>query len=287
MPRTSIPVERFRTTGSRMAMARTVIILFVCLVLFVHRTAEAQSLESSSYGSASELKGNVYTLSIFISKDGRESWGYREKLEVLRKQEEAMTWIRNQALNYGVKVNFDAMGSYGLEDDIKVSTIDRGTASGNEPSQWVSRMLYRLGYKSTHDLVEWVHSNINAMQIQVLIYAKGRGRSYAMSSSNGVNEELYFVEGAIVYEQDNSGNGVVSSVIAHEILHLYGAWDLYETLSQSAENEERARRLFPSSIMRRIADDINELEVDEVSAWLVGWKPNRLAWYEALRPKRR
>jgi hypothetical protein len=102
-----------------------------------------------------------------------------------------------------------------------------------------------------------------------------------------VNEELFFVEGAVVYEQDNSGNGVVSSVIAHEILHLYGAWDLYQTFTQSAENEERARRLFPSSIMRRIADDINELEVDEVSAWLVGWKPNRLAWYESLRPKRR
>jgi len=247
----------------------------------------AQSLEDWRYGSAYELKGNVYTLSVFISRQGKGGWTDEEKRKVLAKQSEAMSWLKTQALNYGIKVNFEACGVYGFEEDIKMTTIERGTASGNEPGDWVSRMLYKLGYKSSLDIVKWVHSKTNAQQIQVLIYAKGRGRSYAMSSREGVDKEQHFVEGAIVYEQNNDGQEMLASTIAHEILHLYGAWDLYQNQYQSSVNDERSRLLFPNSIMRIVSHDINELEVDEVSAWLAGWNPNQKAWYESLNPRGR
>ena len=262
-------------------------LLAILIILSIICPVGAQSVGKWRAGSASELKGNIYTLSCFISEEGKESWTHEEKLKVLDKQKEALAWIKEQANTYRVEVNFDAAGNFGLQEDIKMPVIERGTASGKEPVDWVSRVLYKLGYKSTLDLVAWVEKNTKAKQVQVIIYAKGKGNGYAMASSTEMNKERFFVEGAILYEKYNSGGSLAASSIAHETLHLYGAWDLYKTFSQSAENEKKAKELFPNSIMLRTSYNITELEVDEVSAWLIGWNQQPKSWYETLRPSRK
>ena len=255
-------------------------------IFLVAYQSAAQSVGKWRAGSASELIGNVYTLNCFISEEGGNTWTPEEKQQVLEKQREAFAWIKQQALAYQVDVNFDANGNFGLKEDIKMPVVERGTASGKEPVDWVSRVLYKVGYKSTQDFVKWVEKNTNTKQIQVIIYAKGKGNGYAMASSTEMNKELYFVEGAILYEKYNNGGDLAASSIAHEILHLYGAWDLYKTFSQSAENEKRARERFPNSIMLRTSYKINELEIDELSAWLIGWNKSSKKWYETFRPQR-
>ena len=231
-------------------------------------------------GSASVLKGKIYTLVCFVSgKD--DEWSDEGKTDMLDLLEESQRWIQKQALKYNVTVDFDEPDIFGFYKDIEFQEIVRGTASGNEPVDWVSKVLYKVGYKSTLDLVK----NTNAENIQVIIFVQGQGTGYAMASSSGMDKEKYFVEGAVLYETYNNGIPLVSSSIAHEILHLYGAWDLYETFNQTKENERKARELYPYSIMLDPFCDANKLNVDEITAWLIGWHNNPKPEFELFRPK--
>ncbi|CAH0994929.1 hypothetical protein EMA8858_01044 [Emticicia aquatica] len=258
--------------------------LVFTISFFISSISLAQNVGRWRAGSGNKLEGKVYTLSCFISGPDDE-WSYDEKTEVLKKLDEAHQWLVSQAAKSGVALAFEG-GNFGLKKDIKLEQIERGTASGNEKTDLVSVVLKQIGYKNPLSYYEWVKTNTKCRNTQVIIFTKGKGNGYAMPSSTEMNKELYFVEGAILYEKYLDGQELVPSSIAHEILHIYGAWDLYKTFAQTQERENRARKLFPNSVMLRTSYDSNELEVDEVTAWLIGWNDTPKDWYEWFRPSR-
>ena len=259
-------------------------VIVLCFCIVFPQDVFGQSVGKWRSGSAQQLVGNVYTLICFVSGPD-DVWSFTEKQEIMKKIDNSQLWLQQQAQRYGVDVNFEERGQYGLEADIKLPTITRGTASGTEPVDWVSKTLYAIGYTSTQQFVDWVAKHTKTQNSHVLIFVKGKGNGYAMPSSTEMDRELYFLEGAVLYEQFPNGYELPASAIAHEVLHLYGAWDLYQTFQQSAENEKRARKKFPDSIMLRTSYYIDELEVDELSAWRVGWNQQPKNWYSSFEPK--
>lgn len=235
-------------------------------------------------GSANKLSGKIFTLSCFVSGP-YDQWSYNEKLEMLNLLHESQMWIKKEALKYNVCVDFNNSGNFGLYEDIELPFIERGTASGNESTDWVSKILYKVGYKNTLDFDLWIKNNTNSDNYQVLIFVKGSGNGYAIPFSYGVEMEKYYIEGAVIYEKYNEYEKIVSSSIAHEIMHLFGAWDLYKTFQQTEKNEQRAKKLFPNSIMLSASYNISELKVDSLSAWLIGWNKNYKIWYETFSPQ--
>ena len=61
-------------------------------------------------------------------------------------------------------------------------------------------------------------------------------------------------------------------------------WQHYKTFRQTAENEAKAKEQFPNSVMLRTSYYTDELEVDEVSAWRVGWNQRPKSWYQGFEP---
>jgi hypothetical protein len=237
-------------------------------------------------GSAKTLKGNIYVLCCFVSDQNHE-WSSRDKREIFAKYREAAGWIRNQAAKYNDTVNFTA-GSYGMDANIKLDHIQYGTGSRNEDAGIISRVLQEVGYRNSLSFYNWVTRNTNCDNALVLIFVKGRGRGYAViCHSESTIKQLDFMEGAVLFEKQSTGAGLSSSSIAHEILHLFGAWDFYRTFEQTQEREDRAKQMFPNSIMLRTSPNIHELTVDRVTAWLIGWKSDPEPWYGWFRPGQR
>ena len=263
-------------------MKYKILIALSCLLLFT-QVSIAQSVGKWRAGSARELVGNIYTLVCFVSGP-EDKWTRKEKREMMQKLDESQRWLTKQAKRYNVQVDFEERGQFGLDKDIKLPFIARGTASGTEPVDWVSKILYTIGYTSTQQFVDWVSKNTKAQNTHVVIFVKGKGNGYAMPSSSEMNRELYFLEGTVLYEEFPNGYELPASAISHEVLHLYGAWDFYKTFRQTAENEAKAKKKFPNSVMLRTSYYIDELEVDEVSAWRVGWNQQPKPWYHGFEP---
>lgn len=115
--------------------------------------------------------------------------------------------------------------------------------------------------------------------------ANGVGRPYSMRYAKGLNKKKYFMEGTIVYNRYANGAPIpVPAVIAHEILHLYGAWDLYATYAQTKDRQYKANELYPRDIMLRVDHNINSLSIGSLTAWLIGWNKKQEDIYEWFRP---
>ncbi len=166
-----------------------------------------------------------------------------------------------------------------MDDTIILDNIPVGTASGNEPTNLVDIVLKKVGYNSVSKFSDWIKYNTNSDNYLVLIIANKKGNGYALPYPKGADKK-YLVEGTILYKRYLDNQSLLSSSIAHEILHLFGAWDLYETFQQPKSREDKARELFPNDIMHRVSYDIDELKIDKLTAWLVGISSFKEDWYD-------
>ncbi len=261
------------------------ILFFIAIFIFCQKTqAQTPSVGKWRAGSANTLQGNIYNVCIFVSEKNGARWTKVQKNEVLKKVSESQNWLTKQAKKYGTKLSFQN-GNFGLDKDILLDEVTRGTGSGNESVDWGSKVFKKIGYKSSYAFYEWVLKNTKCKNTHYIVFVKGEGRGYAMPISTEMDKELYFMEGAVLYENYSIGYPLLSSAISHEILHTYSAWDLYETYAQTKENEEKAKKIYPNSVMLRTANNHDELVVDELTAWLVGWNKIPKKNFNIFRPK--
>ena len=61
--------------------------------------------------------------------------------------------------------------------------------------------------------------------------------------------------------------GYQSSVTVHEMLHLFGAEDLYK----GASRKSLAKKLYPADIMLAANYDVDTNNIGEATAFYVGW----------------
>ncbi len=245
---------------------------------------EIPSVGKSRAGSAYTLEGDVYQVCIFVSEKNNGKWTKSQKEKVINTVEESQKWLIKQAKEYDVKLSFQTK-VFGMDKDIILDKVERGTGSGNESVDWGNRVFKKLGYKNSYEFYEWVMKNTKCKNTHYVVFVEGEGRGYAMPATTEMGKEFYFMEGAVLYEKHGS-TPLLSSDISHETLHTYSAWDLYETFEQTKKNEERAKRKYPNSIMLRTSYTHDELEVDEVTAWLIGWNKKPRKSFEKLKPKR-
>jgi hypothetical protein len=231
-------------------------------------------------GSAKKLEGASYMLTVFITEG---QWDYLEKRRIYDKIFEARKWLVHEAKRYGKNISIIG-GHYGLNNNIIMDNIPVGTGSGKEPTDIVTKVLQKIGYINSFQFLEQAEKKKKCDNVFVLVIANKTGRGYAIPFAQGFNKETYFLEGTILYK-NNFGSEIMSAEIAHEILHLFGAWDLYTNFLQSSDRELKARQLFPDDIMLRTSRNINDLKIDKLTAWLVGLTDKKEDYYEWFKPK--
>jgi hypothetical protein len=267
------PHGRFRATAS---LAALLVVLAAALPAF-----GSYDLDTRGAGSATSLRGRVYALAVFISTPD-SPWDPAAKERMLLKQDIAEAWLVEEARQHDVDLAFER-GVLGEKSDVVMDTIVQGAGSGDEPVDLVSRVLAKAGYSDPPALHGWAARYKQCDHVMVLLYANVSGIGYSMSFAEGMSRELYFLEGMMLYRDYPDGNELAPASIAHETLHLFGAWDLYETFEQTADRARKAAQLFGDDIMHRTSYDIEELEVGELSAWRVGWNDEPETYFEWFR----
>ena len=255
--------------------------LLVVWFAFAAHLASAAPLENRAAGSATTLEGSVYAISVFVSTPDAP-WDDAAKDRMLARQEIAESWLVRQATEYDVALSFDH-GTLGRTSDIVLKHIVQGYGSGDEPVDVVSRILRQAGYSNPSALHGWAARYKQCDHVVVLLYANLTGIGYSMAFAPEMDHDLYFLEGTMLYRAYPGGSEMAAASIAHEILHLFGAWDLYETFEQTEDRARKATQLFTDDIMRRTSYDIEELEVGGLTAWRVGWHDEPESYFEWFR----
>ena len=266
-------------------MMKNQLVRVILSTIFIGLATSLSSQPNDSWkaGSALSLTGNATSLYCFI-ETAENRWTETEKADALQALTEAQNWLVQQAACWDVDLSFQ---NFALQQDATFvfPSIEKGTGSGKESVDWVNRILKKAGFRNAKKAYKALSTAVGNKNIHLLVFAKADGTSYAMRFARGMRKKKYFVEGVLLYQ--HYGNGVpvpLAAVGAHEILHLYGAWDLYTTYAQTADRHAKAIEHFSDDIMLRVDYDIQRLQVDRLTAWLLGWNTQEEAFFEWFRP---
>ena len=241
---------------------------FAMSVIIMMSAGQPEVLGSprSSYGlgSARYLSGKNLLYSLFV--DTTESnWEEEEKKEVLSKLEVAAGYIENSAKQYqeDVQLVFNWQENADLKGEAAVDFSISDTAYFEDRLDeaiafWVENIVD----------FEALMKEYKAEGIAILVFVDNPVSSYAIVFDGTDNPK----ESVILAGEE------VPAAYAHEILHVFGAHDLYKDAEYTNEVADYVKEAYPLEIMYTVADGngrkLNDRIVNIVSpitAYHLGW----------------
>ena len=220
----------------------------------------------SSYklGSAKSLEGKNLIYSLFVDTPDAK-WTDRDKKKVLQNLEIAKEYIETEAKSYRKKVdlvvdfeeNEDLTGSARINFSLKDGE-DYEEALDEEITAWFDE---QIDYEA-------LCKEYKAKGIATIVFVNHKGSTYAICYDGIDNPK----ESLVMFA------GEVPAVYAHEILHLFGAHDLYEDAEYTEEVCEYVKKAYPDEIMYTVTDKNGRLndseiqnELSPITAYHLGW----------------
>ncbi len=231
-------------------------------------------------GSAKKLEGRVYLLEVWLTETGTQ-WDYDEMCSMQQRINEATSWLEHQAQKYGKSVEFEN-GTFAGDGykGLQMTGLPKSYAEAAENSLLLTEALRIIGYDDNMQCYNMLCKNYKCQNVVVLVLINNPGWSCANNFSMGhliYGYPNYFLENAFIFTS-SSGHPTGSQVIAHEMMHMFGAWDMYGG-QVSPEADQWAHQYYPNEIMYQITSPLSKLQISPLSAWLTGLSDIYDSWY--------
>ena len=221
-------------------------------------------------GSNKYLEGTITVIFIFVD-EYYSSWTENEVIYFLEYQAlPAMDYLVEEAEKWGIELELN-VSYYSTPTSGGTIRYDGriGTAinSENDMSEDVMEdICLDIGYYTPEEMLA-DHRQEYGTEIAYINVFDTVGRSYTFLQS--ANPSVEYVEHAIIFRSygDPYTDESRSPTIAQEFLHLYGAEDFY-----TPDNRARiAERTYPNELMLISATNLSQVNLSEVTAYLIGW----------------
>ena len=224
----------------------------------------------SSYGlgSAKYLEGKNVLYSLFVDTPDAV-WQQADKEVALEKLQIATEYIEAAAEEYGVDTELicDWQEHVDLAGQADVSFPVRDGENfedrlDEEIAYWVENTVDYEVLKETHE----------AEGAALLVFINNPSVSYAIVFDGTDNPK----ESVIMFSKE------APAVYAHEIMHLFGAHDLYEEAEFTSEVCTYVRETYPLEIMYRVTDVQGNSYEDEIVNTLSPITAYHLGWVDEI-----
>lgn len=213
-------------------------------------------------GSAAVLTGRVVLANIYVS-DTRSGWTRRARRDVRRRMSSAVGFIKAQAVHYDrhvtvIEVDFDAK----YEADVP-------TEMTADPA-WTQKAIAAAGKGVASDCADHLKVEHDAEHVLFVLHVNKPGQSYNLAFSDGIDRE-YRAERVVCFTRLDNEWPAPAATYAHEILHGFGAGELYFPFDETDSRERVASRIFDDDVMFRVDYQLQRLEIGPYTAYRVGW----------------
>lgn len=221
---------------------------------------------SFGIGSASALKGRNILVSLFLTTPDN-TFTEEEKKICLQRLKEAAIYIEETASDYGVETQFILDWSEESSQDLCMEkTVD---FSISDDSDFMDALDSAFAQWTEEDLsYEKLMQEYGADGIAACMFVNAPGRSYAIvyDGADNIRESL------VMFVRNDKGTEEEPAVYAHEILHVFGAHDLYRGEEYSRAVTDYIAANYPDEIMRSVAGEgkISE-QISRITAYHLGW----------------
>lgn len=214
------------------------------------------ALDFRCRGSVKELDGRICVVKYFLSYPD-DLWTELERDVVTERVFEAEVWLKREAAKFGKEVVFTncSIGNSG-----KCYTLDyipTDSDDDDNDDNLFQKAMRGIKWNDHDAFIERMKEEYDCESVLVMLMVKATGRSWAYPYSRNYTNKgktQQALESAVIFKDKRYKDGTVAplkaTTVAHEILHLCGAWDLYyEEGIQDHEHADKAEELFPNSIV--------------------------------------
>lgn len=237
------------------------------------------TIRTSNIGSARVLRGTCAVLETFVGDD----WQEGERHACRAKVTEACAWLEEQAASRGVVLSMKIIPvPLSYCDRIKMLVTNKISLDPKQKTALVEEVGREMDGKAM--------AGLDCLDVAcdshfLVVHVKQEGQGYAFASRNISSVDLA-LEFCVVDQNEGTAS------YAHEILHLFGAPDLYgcpalerrmkrpyqkhgssegEIEEVTMEGRAAFLELFREDIMSLIAFDCHDHAVGPITAHAVGW----------------
>ena len=241
------------------------------------------------YGSAKTIDRPTAVVSVYLDEaNGGASWSYDEITESRKKLAAAGDWIQSACAGYGTatQLHFDdgAEGSL-LFMHAKYDGRFAGGTDADEGGDFYDTMD-TLCEKLDSEALETAYDTDS---VAFLLFLPVAGASFTMTHYRDNGNEFYY-EYSILYKDDayaEPGTPECAMVYAHELLHQFGAPDLYEGSSDEFVDDglvDFVAENWPKAIMYDsiLAEGESEYAIDRVLSPVTAYRLGLCADFEGL-----
>ncbi len=195
-------------------------------------------------GASRKLCGKVAIITFFMQRGG-VAWKKSSVDQYYSALNEAERFLEKSAAKYGTSLEFE---NYQFMFDI---------AENANPNDDFNLIKDFLRSKTVDEAQNYYEKRLGCDETPFILAYEEEGRSFARSKLSGKYDTQ---ECSTVFRRSS---GFRWQTLAHELLHQFGARDLYfpDEISKLAD------RYFGSSIMGATGDN-----VDDLTAYIIGWK---------------
>lgn len=238
----------------------------------------------SKTGSAKYLDGSTVIVSIFL-EDTTASWTEQDRTLVMHNMDVTNDFLVAEGKRYGKSVNliYDIEEHTDLEYHFKYGKAFPGSTDSKDDTDEVKNFV--------SDMTDYLHTQIPAQDIMKKYNVNSIGYLFFIDNeADAATAYHYYVDyQGYYYEEfafinlrwESTGNNVNPDAYAHEILHLFGARDLYYTdqtdgitrefVDYVAEEKSKDIMLGFCADAVTYHDSISS-EITNITAYFLGWK---------------
>ncbi len=222
-------------------------------------------------GNNKKLSDDVLVVILFID-DNESHWAKQEIDDFTETAiKPALAFLEDEAKkhNNNLKFKIESLSKYNTNKSLKYDgTVNRNLNVGGSSKDVLDQAAQKLGFENNWDIYSYYKNQQGENDLIFLNLLNKDGISYARNC-NSIGYAAY-AEHAVIFSR-YLGEAVQkdrASTVAHEILHLFGAEDMYTTFSR----ELLATRFYYNDIMLLSPNlSILTYSVGDLTAYSVGW----------------
>ena len=210
------------------------------------------------------MSGTTYICHIFAG-DTTSSWTAAEREAAMNKVREAYQFLGDQARRHGFRVTF-------MDETKELGTYEPGLPVYTFVNpRWTGEVIRQATGDDAVAHSQSLREELRADNVLYCIHVDKPGLSYNLAYYAGVPNQ-FRAERMICFSHYPDGRPTATATYAHEILHLFGAGDLYFPYDADESRKQVAAQRFPDDVMYRVDYDLRKLNVGRFTAYRVGWQ---------------
>ena len=269
----------------------TILILSAACSLFKPRTIIVHEYDkvpvTRNVNVCRELSDTIVVYAVFVDVAVYQPWTRFDIESTQDSLVKAMNWLESEAKTRGINLKVQCeYHKQSSKDFVKESSakakLSKNVITGFNEKYKISKVFSwsdaiakyagksvkqqagsKIKINSVLNLNQVLRNNYEKENVAILFFVNGylqQDPSFSFNSENNV-----YAEHSIITSKN-------VSVIAHEVLHLFGAVDLYPNYTYPNFNFNELGSTYPNEIMRIQHKPIDKLMISPITQYFIGWQ---------------